>query len=107
MPGPEVVPTEKVNLTAEPVSNTQEQSADAPLLHPVSPLPLISEVTESEPTPVISDSSNDTVRENEGEVADTGFRESEGEQEDNTIDGDTGRYVLPPRSNRGVPPKPL
>ncbi|XP_042019100.1 uncharacterized protein LOC121766938 [Salvia splendens] len=27
------------------------------------------------------------------------------EMEDNTIDGDTGRYVLPPRANRGVPPK--
>lgn len=30
---------------------------------------------------------------------------AEVEEEDNTIDGDSGRYILPPRINRGVPPK--
>ena len=78
-------PPESVVTAAEQVS-LQGPSHPPPCDSP----PTISEVI-PEPTlesPVISD----TV-------------DTEPQEEDNTIDGDTGRYILPYRITRGIPPK--
>lgn len=84
-------PTEEVNVVAEQVPHTEE----SPLQHAASnsSSKMVSEV-HPEPSRVdIVDASNAQSQEDEEEIT--------------AIDGDTGRYILPPRSTRGVPPKRL
>lgn len=79
-----------VDQQETPAVTTAEHtsSLELPMYSPIeSPTP-ISEVT-SEPS-------------EDEDVIPTNTADSE---EDNTIDGDTGRYILPPRSTRGIPPK--
>ncbi|KAH6764438.1 hypothetical protein C2S51_015687 [Perilla frutescens var. frutescens] len=114
---PQAVPTATVSRTAEPVSETLSQPPALSEPDSGSSPDSISEVREStepsvtEPEPVVSEHlnfeiTNYEILENTEQHAGGLYEMPEQSTvEPETVEQDTGRYVLPPRSNRGIPPK--
>ena len=94
--------TEKaVSSTAEQVSDVVESTVEGAIVPTVSPLSL-SNVSS------LVDTDNCLTNTVSPEELESPTKDEEGEDKEIEVEGvdpDTGRYILPPRPNRGVPPK--
>ena len=89
------LPSSPIEDSTEPVVVTaaEQVSPQGPTHPPPTPLPTISEVI-PEPNVVENTVITDPV-------------DTETQEENNTVDGTTGRYLLPFRSTRGIPRKDI